>query len=94
MTHTPGPWTAAALFVRCKKSIDGFDFYPAVAKVREKAEFIDYEEALANARLLAAAPELLEALQETVTLLKALPAHDLLIGRAVAAIAKATGEQP
>ena len=51
--HTPGPWVA-----NC-------DIYPVmVYRVSEEMEFVaNTGESKANARLIAAAPELLEALQ-------------------------------
>jgi hypothetical protein len=49
--------------------------------------------AAANARLIAAAPDLLDELQNMTAICSmAAPDHDLAIARAKAAIAKATGE--
>ena len=98
--HTPGPWkvessskdgsrvTAIALVAWCgANSCFGVD----------GNQFISAKQARANARLIAAAPELLEALK---ALDSAFMSHTLWNGeppveivQARAAIAKATGEQ-
>ena len=49
--HTPGPWAVAETFSPCVLIGDGYVQLPV------------NDEAQANARLIAAAPELLEALQ-------------------------------
>lgn len=62
-THTPGPWTAPAEMIREQ----GVAFAPVaantlIAKVYSTA-YQDDPQALANARLMAAAPELKDALK-------------------------------
>jgi hypothetical protein len=88
MTHTPGPWTYDAEFeVIFGPSPD----YDTVA-----ATFFDRpeDECEANARLVAAAPQLLEALQSLLRDEKALDDDDPNLiktrEKARAAIAKAT----
>ena len=88
--HTPGPWDVTG----CKFPDDdmGGVYY------RVQAEGIDAS--AANARLIAAAPELLEALEVLADALAnpVRPGHIAyrskadLIGRAERAIAKATGQ--
>lgn len=62
--HTPGPWRyenkidkRADGYVRCEQTLPGAEFGVAVARVTGEGP-----EARANARLIAAAPEMLEAL--------------------------------
>jgi hypothetical protein len=97
MTHTPGPWTARQnpepeSFLRHSFFIDGGE--PQRAPVAEVRHYYDGE-GRANARLIAAAPELLEALENIDA---NLTGKDCLaqrvedsIRRARAAIAKARG---
>ena len=106
--HTPGPWA-----IRDHWADDGaFEVYPtrggkkpkfgewaALAEVREYGPD-EAPEAEANARLIAAAPDLLEALKESRMKLQwfaeSYP-HDIaapnFFASIDAAIAKATGEQ-
>ncbi|HZX80492.1 MAG TPA: hypothetical protein VFE72_06035 [Lysobacter sp.] len=95
--HTPGPWavceTPANEYWRVGETI-GYAV-PCGQRICDVA-LINRE---ANARLIAAAPDLLEALQKALPLL-ARDAHapdlewDIAESAAFAAIAKATGEQP
>jgi hypothetical protein len=90
--HTPGPWRVIGL---------GYAIYQ-VEKHTETASFSSFsEQSEANARLIAAAPDLLEALQglltdiveyQTINNLGGENNHWQVIARA--AIAKATGGQP
>lgn len=94
--HTPGPWNCN------HSSASGYDIVCSensptdvcVISRRDKTT----GEIDANARLIAAAPELLAALETAyMALIGYLPAHrndvtDAAIGAARAAIAKATGE--
>lgn len=57
--HTPGPWTVEA-FDRLDKQIVIGPYHIAWVD----ADDLSHEEAAANARLIAAAPDLLAALQE------------------------------
>lgn len=101
--HTPGPWFP-------RKSFDGIR-YIGVAEIGSNiadtaiCEFCGSENDKANAQLIAAAPELLEALEEIVTCeenrakdLRHRKAWELVkfseqrIKKAKAAIAKAKGE--
>lgn len=90
MSHTPGPWIvesgdSTSKFIYDNKGEDGY--LGALATV----EHGDPEELEANARLIAAAPELLAALE---TLLASVDGHRVTIGdctQAAKAIAKAKG---
>ena len=80
--HTPGPWhTAGEQGVQIRSAKD------QIAKVWTMRG----NEWKANARLIAAAPDLLEALQDMVSDHASLSAATLAFARA--AIAKAMGEQ-
>lgn len=91
--HTPGPWFVDGLIVSAAgKGSVGFAYGPSFAERSEVGR-----ESLANARLIAVAPELLEALQMLLSytlsceaLLNATPAGQIEVARA--AIAKATGD--
>lgn len=86
--HTPGPWKVTAN--------DGWHSSPIVIvnceeSIAQASPIGSVEEQSANAKLIAAAPELLEALQAIMEL----PAHEparivLLIPQIKAAIEKAT----
>jgi len=85
--HTPGPW------VVYDDSNDGKTNRIEIAALGKTVARIYHsvpEEDLPNARLIAAAPDLLEALLE----LDAKPEHTISWLKARAAIAKATGEKP
>ena len=96
--HTPGPWyvnTNGSLseYAVCAEVFgSGFSSSVAVAMQRDnKARNpISPDEALANARLIAAAPELLEALESLKPLLNSSYGQRYR-AQAFAAIAKATG---
>lgn len=92
--HAPGPWTAQGLaIVASDRSFVG-RVYPWCADPQ------DAECAKGNARLIAAAPDLLAALEETITAginwyetaTKSDASELGFVVRARAAIAKATGE--
>lgn len=98
--HTPGPWSVSA---RCNNMIDVYHHNKqpgaitmALCRVQARQSWVS--EAEANARLIAAAPELLKELQRLVRLLE-LPISDgrvsvpglATLNAAKAAIAKATG---
>jgi len=94
--HTPGPWYVGSgtyegrniYSVASVTDDEGFTYQPIVASAEDDGiKCWD-----ANARLIAAAPDLLEALQEMVrTFAKN---HAPAVDVARAAIARATGEQP
>ena len=75
--HTPGPWKVVGLSVI---SDSGIICNPPSGPI---------DELEANARLIAAAPDMLEALEMSVRYLEGWPAQDW----AIAAIAKAKGER-
>lgn len=93
-THTPGPWKRRKKWKSDNKALEIYHpdrsiespFVPnAIAIVEDWQD----EESLANARLIAAAPELLEALEAVISVAD----RDTLIFRkAHEAIAKAKGE--
>ena len=96
--HTPGPWhiqsrwntenaKGAFIEIRCKKtSTMGFG---SLCRVRGDKRFVDDAVMLANARLIAAAPELLEALKAFVNDIVPNSPKDPLWEQARAAIQKA-----
>lgn len=94
-THTPGPWKIVTATVGVNETI----FHDPPQVVCERGSFIADTDRR-NARLIAAAPDLLEALEIIVDVLEhPLPPHHVgyvaksaLIRRARAAIAKATGQ--
>ena len=102
--HTKGPWevarTDAGIIVRtesAKKTRAGASRYAAIGGF-DRSDPEQLAEALANARLIAAAPELLSDLIDALDMLKTLEAHGVPVsksGRAamnryLATIAKAT----
>jgi hypothetical protein len=94
--HTPGPWKAAGDFIGTDEADPQTIAYVSDHRNRRpRGNDVDK----ANARLIAAAPELLEALQDCKARLRLLidsDRHKLLdtaaVRKAIAAIAKATGE--
>ena len=93
-THTPGPWVATRDGIGAwsvRPSINGIDSPQALATMPTCGK-LAREEAAFNARLIAAAPELLIALQDlTMFAMQERGAiHDAAL-RARAAIARATG---
>ena len=92
--HTPGPWFSDVDGFGSNRvgafGFDTFDGTHTLAQVRSP-EGVSFDAAKANARLIAAAPDLLTSLRALLDLHIAhhnLPAH----AKARAAIAKATGE--
>ena len=99
-SFTPGPWAVVehdhAICIRTEspsKTKYGASRYAAIGGF-DRNDSAQLEEARANARLIAAAPELLEALQSVLD--NCLDSEGLCAAhaKARAAIAKATGEQP
>lgn len=91
--HTPGPWTCTYT------SNHAHDYRLAKpnGQMPINAPYNDRSEQRANARLIAAAPELLEALQTIMGLVgmtgpRRLADYKIPLSNARAAIAKATGE--
>ena len=93
-SFTPGPWRAEFPDEISVRDADGGRI-AILANLKGRLGMKgrrDTSEVEANARLIAAAPDLLEALQEMVrTFAKN---HPLAVDVARAAIARATGEQP
>ncbi len=95
MQHTPGPWVASPA-IRSGFTIDAkCDPWLIVSTSDEEGRYGGIETE-ANARLIAAAPDLLEALRTLVSMAESFPSelhkdHPDVI-EALAAIAKATGE--
>lgn len=90
--HTPGPWTAGA---KDRPSCD-MSVYTRINGVTVSIAYCDltfsYENCVANARLISASPDMLEALQEIVCAAdcNGWDQLDPLLSKARAAIAKAT----
>lgn len=82
--HTPGPW------VVFEKHIGAGGTLPIVHRTKWWSHGINEIEDAANARLIAAAPDLLEELREIVEMIDPC-GHDVNFDAARAAIAKATG---
>jgi hypothetical protein len=59
--HTPGPWSAVGAFIENRNT--GTAVCKTMCRFNEEGHFPVEAEADANARLIAAAPELLEALR-------------------------------
>jgi hypothetical protein len=110
--HTPGPWYVGTDFSDQGRHIyaeqmvcddDGEEWHPLIATTDDDERLVDWQ---ANAQLLAAAPDLLEALKNADKLISQLMPgikHIALQDYAflnntlmanTAAIAKATGGQP
>ena len=90
--HTPGPWTLAhGGYIQAKPTAEHFAKFPKnkrvmVGHVVTFAECMD-EQAAANARLIAAAPELADALQSVARLIDQSPAHGAQISHESATLA-------
>lgn len=94
-THTAGPWTAKATSIDDVVEIrdgEGRQLASVYAVEYTKLRPVTVEETAANARLIAAAPEMLEALDFAVDALYANHASDSAIAYVVDAIRKAKGE--
>lgn len=88
--HTPGPWTQAQ-YAKCEILASDETM---IATAREGLNGVTREQAIANAALIAAAPELLAALKLALPLLKGhqeTPERKARYEAAIAAIAKAGG---
>jgi hypothetical protein len=100
MSHTPGPWAIE----KDSKDIVKVRAYATVATCTtaglwdsKRTQVISPEECMANARLIAAAPELLEALEFALAALEDVFGKNKVdvgaINTARAAIAKARGKE-
>jgi hypothetical protein len=93
MSHTPGPWTAIGAFIENRHS--GIAVCKTMCRLNDEGHFPVESEADANARLIAAAPDLLESLK---AMLDDFCGYDMdkfdkeLAAKAEAAIAKAEGK--
>lgn len=87
-SHTPGPWVSRNNMVFGGKKCICSNVNAASPTPQNIAE--DVAMSIANARLIAAAPELLEALQVCIEQITALCSADDVPDQARAAIAKAT----
>lgn len=76
--HTPGPWKVTDRF---EISVDDGDVQPLIATVNADSTSVSEEQAEADARLIAAAPLLLAALQSVRNILYAIH-HDYAVGGA------------
>lgn len=87
--HTPGPWAAVGRWVEhvSDKRADICNCDPASMGQDGRSD----AEICANARLIAAAPELLAELRFAVSLLKPMLGHTAQVQRMEAVIAKSTG---
>ncbi len=100
--HTPGPWSLSASFDRVERRVTHGDNPPLVWGIASginsaHPDYMPRDEQIANARLIASAPELLDALEristaydETLRHPIAAPLLQAIYG-ARAAIAKAKG---
>ena len=93
MKHTPGPWQA----VKWDDNADdvvGWSVVDSEGAMLPESEMTgDIEEAEANARLIAAAPDLLEALKICIEVLEDSGNYPWTLEDVKEAVAKATGEQ-
>ena len=93
-THTPGPWRTGTRIVK-SNGWPAFDIYPANGgPFFATCSFYSPSNADANVHLIAAAPEMLEALEMLITTAEANGwAHDMpkAMQRARAIIARAKG---
>lgn len=99
VNHTPGPWTIGKVGSYCTKegyvpinSDSYFAFAEVVWEFEDSPDSKTSRECRANARLIAAAPDLLNALKEVASVLGLNGCYEAQ-DRARNAIAKATGEQ-
>ena len=99
--HTPGPWSLSPSFDRIERRVQHGDNPPLVWGIASginsaHPDYMPRAEQIANARLIAAAPELLEALEAVLPDLEHYvathgPGPDKRLAIARAAIAKAKG---
>lgn len=89
--HTQGPWEVVDSFYPSIKEVAGPSFNVKAVMWATDLTEIDYQERLADLRLIAAAPDLLEQLREIVEMIDP-EGHDVNFDNARAAIAKATGQ--
>ncbi|WP_043588450.1 hypothetical protein [Geminisphaera colitermitum] len=98
ISHTPGPWKVredyTGDFLTELEIIADNSYYHRIARINAEEESALVQEQGANARLIAAAPELLAALKECLDLLTVgHNSHAYTVVRAGKAIAKAEGRE-
>jgi hypothetical protein len=100
-THTPGPWWFCedldGVFMIGQGDIGIAAAHPPKLREGEKMGLFDPGDPRANARLIAAAPELLAAAQAMLAVCYDLERNDetlAAVKKTMIAIAKATGENP
>jgi len=95
--HTPGPWTVKGVHVGPSKHFRAYSIEPNICEMNSS---LAPDDVSANARLIAAAPQLLEALKELIAEYDAMELTQgcypnetggMILARQ--AIAHATGEQ-
>ncbi|MFE1817071.1 hypothetical protein [Metapseudomonas otitidis] len=91
--HTPGPWKIGTPGPNGCYTVGTQGGLMTAMIAHSICEPDQVETANANARLIAAAPCLLEALQICVSQIRALCSADDVPDQAIAAIAKATGKE-
>ena len=96
--HTPGPWLAIGYGTKVVQLSPAdlnkaHDQFPAIVDTTSGHDLMPYEEACSNARLIAAAPDLLAALNGVLDMLSDNQLQSVAGERARAAIAKATEVQ-
>lgn len=87
--HTPGPWTLGSRVISADTH-DTFNVAVALLSSAREAPELSEDERAANGRLIAAAPDLLEALEEMVDAV-GFGSEDPSVERARAAVVKARG---
>lgn len=87
--HTPGPWSVVEMDDTFIKSSTGY-----VIRIPNTGCYKSGDEFKANSHLIAAAPDLLEALEELVRQADTFGCEGLFWDMARAAIAKAKGVSP
>jgi hypothetical protein len=97
MMHTPGPWeigvgisNLGVLEVRSKKGIVAH--VAGNDSAHQSGSKIKANECKANTLLIAAAPDLLEALEELLSADQMMASYQSSVEKAEAAIARATGQ--
>jgi hypothetical protein len=97
--HTPGPWEFIPSFGRVEVEKFIVAYLSLSVEGRENPLYLSRGEAEANGRLIAAAPELLDALEHMVAVanwsctIQSEEQFDAMIATAEAAIRKAKGDQ-